>query len=84
MVLRRRDHDGGGRARFGHRALRVTFLRRGDYVVDLYVVWEGRAHISFAGFDVADVDLGTVTVPERASYHVAEVRALLHSSPRRH
>jgi hypothetical protein len=64
--------------------LRVTFLRRGDYLVDLYVVWEGRAHVSFAGFGVADVDLGTVTLPERAPYHVAEVRALLHSSPRRH
>jgi hypothetical protein len=64
--------------------LRVTFLRRGDYLIDLYVVWEGRAHISFAGFDVADVDLGTVTLPQRAPYHVAEVRALLHSSPRRH
>lgn len=63
--------------------LRVTFLRRGDYAVDLYVVWEGRAHISFAGFGLADVDLGTVTLPERAPYHVAEVRALLHSSPPR-
>jgi hypothetical protein len=64
--------------------LRVTFLRRGDYLIDLYVVWEGRARISFAGFLVADVDLGTVTLPERVGYHVAEVRALLHSSPPRH
>jgi hypothetical protein len=64
--------------------LRVTFLRRGDYLIDLYVVWEGRARISFAGFVVADVDLGTVTLPERVGYHVAEVRALLHSSPPRH
>jgi hypothetical protein len=63
--------------------LRVTFLRRGDYLIDLYVVWEGRARISFAGFVIADVDLGTVTLPERVEYHVAEVRALLHSSPPR-
>jgi hypothetical protein len=64
--------------------VRVTFLRRGDYVVDLYAVWQGRARISFAGFGLADVDLGTVTLPERTAYHVAEVRALLHSSPPRH
>ena len=27
----------------------VTFVRRGDYGVHLYVVWEGRAHLSFRG-----------------------------------
>jgi hypothetical protein len=64
--------------------VRVTFLRRGDYDVGLYVVWEGRARISFFGIRLADLDLGTVTLPERATYHVAEVRALLHSSPARH
>jgi hypothetical protein len=64
--------------------VRATFLRRGDYVVDLYVVWAGRARVSFLGIVLADLDLGTVTLPERATYHVAEVRALLHSSPPRH
>ena len=54
---------------------RVTFLRRGDYRVQLYVVWEGRAHISFRGLDLADQDLGTVTLPEGTPYHVAEIRA---------
>jgi hypothetical protein len=63
--------------------VRTTFVRRGDYEVRLYVVWEGRAHITFAGLDVADVDLGTVTLPERAPYHVAEVRALLRTTPGR-
>ena len=63
--------------------VRATFVRRGDYEVRLYVVWEGRAHLSFAGLDVADQDLGTVTLPERAPYHVAEVRALLHTTPGR-
>ena len=61
----------------------VTFVRRGDYGVRLYVVWEGRAHISFRGIDVADEDLGTVTLPEGAPYHVAEIRALLRTTPRR-
>jgi len=63
--------------------VRATFVRRGDYEVRLYVVWEGRAHITFAGLDVADQDLGTVTLPERAPYHVAEVRALLRTTPGR-
>ena len=44
--------------------VRVTFVRRGDYGVQLYVVWEGRAHISFHGLALADEDLGTVTLPE--------------------
>ena len=59
----------------------MTFLRRGDYRVQLYVIWEGRAHISFHGLDFADQDLGTVTLPEGAPYHVAEIRALLRSAP---
>lgn len=63
--------------------LRATFLRRGDYGVDLYVVWQGRAHMTFAGLDVADADLGTVTVPEHLPYHVAEVRAVLRTTPGR-
>jgi hypothetical protein len=63
--------------------LRVTFSRRGDYRVELFVVWEGRAHLSFAGLPLADQDLGTVTLPERAGHHVAEVRALLRTTPGR-
>lgn len=63
--------------------VRATFVRRGDFEVRLYVIWEGRAHISFAGLDIADEDLGTVTLPERAPYHVAEVRALLRTTPGR-
>ena len=62
---------------------RVTFVRRGDYRVRLYVVWEGRARISFRGFAVADQDLGTVTLPEGTPYHVAEIRALLRTTPGR-
>jgi hypothetical protein len=63
--------------------VRVTFLRRGNYGVQLYVVWEGRASISFDGLHVADQDLGTVTLPERAPYHVAEIRAVLRTTPGR-
>jgi hypothetical protein len=62
---------------------RVTFLRRGDYRVQLFVVWEGRARISFHGIDLAEEDLGTVTLPEGAPYHVAEIRALLRTTPGR-
>ena len=62
---------------------RVTFVRRGNYRVQLYVVWEGRAHISFRGLDLADEDLGTVTLPEGTPYHVAEIRALLRTTPGR-
>jgi len=61
----------------------ATFARRGDYDVRLYVVWAGRAHISFAGLPIADEDLGTVTLPERTPYHVAELRAVLRTTPRR-
>jgi hypothetical protein len=61
----------------------VTFHRRGNYTVTLFVVWEGRAHLSFAGLPLADVELGTVTLPERAPYHVAEIRAVLRTTPGR-
>ena len=63
--------------------VRATFVRPGNYDMRLYVVWEGRAHLSFAGLDIADQDLGTVTLPERAPYHVAEIRALLRTTPGR-
>jgi hypothetical protein len=62
---------------------RVTFVRRGDYRVRLYVVWEGRARISFRGIALADQDLGTVTLAEGSPYHVAEIRALLRTTPGR-
>ena len=62
---------------------RVTFVRRGDYGVRLFVVWEGRAHISFHGLHLADQDLGTVTLAEGSPYHVAEIRALLRTTPGR-
>lgn len=61
----------------------VTFLRRGNYTVQLFVVWEGRAHISFDGLDLADQDLGTVTLSEGLPYHVAEIRAVLRTTPGR-
>ena len=54
-----------------------------NYGVRLFVVWEGRAHISFHGLDLADEDLGTVTLPEGSPYHVAEIRALLRTTPGR-
>lgn len=63
--------------------VRATFLRRGDYEVRLYVVWAGHAQISFVGLPIADEDLGTVTIPERGPYHVAEVRAVLRTTPGR-
>lgn len=61
-------------------AIPATFQRRGDYAVDLYVVWEGHAQVSFAGVRIADEDLGTVTLSERTAYHVAEIRALLRTT----
>jgi hypothetical protein len=47
------------------------------------VVWKARAHIVYApwGFDLGDSDLGTVTLPEQLTYHVAEVRAVLRTNP---
>ncbi len=62
---------------------RIAFARRGNYGVRLYVVWEGRAHISFRGLALADEDLGTVTLAEVFPYHVAEIRALLRTTPGR-
>jgi hypothetical protein len=60
---------------------RVGYGRRGDYEVALYVVWAGRAQISQPawGLDFGDLDLGTVTIPERVTYHEAEIRAVLRS-----
>ena len=58
---------------------RATFRRRGDYGVTLYVVWSGLAHITAPawGLDFGEQYLGTVTLPEAAGYHEAEIRALL-------
>ena len=60
---------------------RVTFRRRGDYDVILYVVWAGLAHITAPawGLDFGEQYLGTVTLPEAIGYHQAEIRALLRS-----
>jgi hypothetical protein len=62
-------------------ATTTTFRRRGDHEVDLYVVWAGVAHIAAPalGLDFGVHDLGTVTLPETAVHHVAEIRALLRS-----
>jgi hypothetical protein len=62
----------------------VTFTRRGDYRVTLFVVWEGRARISYPewGLEVGDIDLGTVTIPEALPYHVAEIRSVLRTLPK--
>ena len=62
---------------------RVAYLRRGDFDVTLYVVWEGRARLSAFGIDLGVLDLGTVTIPERAPYRVTEIRAVLRTSPDR-
>lgn len=60
--------------------VRDTYRRRRDYDVTLFVVWSGRALLSAAsGANLGEQDLGTVSVPERIPYHVAEVRALLRS-----
>jgi PKD domain len=61
----------------------VPYFRRGDFDVTLYVVWEARAHMVYAswGVDLGDIDLGTVTLPEHLAYHVAEVRAVLRTTP---
>jgi len=62
---------------------RVQYLRRGDYVVTRYVVWEGHATITAFGGSFGERYLGTVTIPERVPYHVAEVRSLLRTTPGR-
>jgi len=61
--------------------VRFRPTRRGDTDVVEYVVWHGLAHVYAPawGLDFGVQDLGTVTVPERAPYHVAEIRALLRS-----
>jgi hypothetical protein len=60
---------------------RVTYRRRGDRTVVLYVTWAGLAHVTAPalGLDFGLQDLGTVTLPEPVSYHEAEIRALLRS-----
>jgi hypothetical protein len=72
------DHPGSIFAPFP-----VTYVRRGDYRVVLYVVWEGRSRMWFGGLPLPEQDLGTVTLPEARSYHVAEIRAVLRSTPGR-
>ena len=61
----------------------VPYPRRGDFAVTLYVVWEARAHLTYApwGVSLGDIDLGTVTLPEHLPYHVAEIRAVLRTTP---
>ena len=63
----------------------VHYIRRTTYDVTLYVVWEARARLVYApwGIDLGDIDLGTVTLPETRPYHVAEVRAVLRTTPGR-
>jgi hypothetical protein len=61
----------------------ATYVRRGDYRVALYVVWEGRSRMFFGGLPLPEQDLGTVTLPEAAPYHVAEIRAVLRTTPGR-
>ena len=60
---------------------RARFAHRGDVAVMLYVVWAGVAHVTAPawGLDFGLEDLGTVTIPERIVYHVAEIRAVLRS-----
>jgi hypothetical protein len=62
----------------------VAYTRRGDYDVALYVVWEARAHLAYEAWslDLGEIDLGTVTLPEHRSYHVAEIRSVLRTTPR--
>lgn len=61
----------------------VPYTRRGDYDVTLFVVWEAHAHLVYSawGLDLGVMDLGTVTLPEHRTYHVAEVRAVLRTTP---
>jgi hypothetical protein len=65
-------------------ATRVAYLRRGEFPVTRYVVWEGRARLSIYGVDLGMRDLGTVTIPEALPYRVREIRAVLRTpKPRR-
>ena len=60
---------------------RVTYRRRGDRTVVLYVTWAGLAHVTAPalGLDLGLQDLGTVTLPAPVTYREAEIRALLRS-----
>ena len=60
---------------------RVTYRRRGDRTVVLYVTWAGLAHLTAPalGLDLGLQNLGTVTLPEPITYREAEIRALLRS-----
>jgi hypothetical protein len=60
---------------------RVTYRRRGDRTVVLYVTWAGLAHVTAPalGLDFGLQDLGTVTLPEPVTYRASEIRALLRS-----
>jgi hypothetical protein len=60
---------------------RVTFRRRSAYRVTLHVAWAGVAHVTAPAFglDLGVQDLGTVTLGESMTHHVAEIRALLRS-----
>jgi hypothetical protein len=64
---------------------RVTYRRRGDHGVTLYVVWAGTARVSAPalGLDLGTQELGTVTIGAPIVHHVAEIRALLRSTTRR-
>jgi hypothetical protein len=62
---------------------RIAYLRRGEFTVTRYVVWEGVARLSAFGLDFGVIDLGTVTIPERARYRVGEIRSLLRTPPGR-
>jgi hypothetical protein len=61
--------------------MRVTFRRRGDVRVTLYVTWAGLAHVTAPqlGLDFGMQYLGTVTLPVSQTHHVAQIRALLRS-----
>jgi hypothetical protein len=63
----------------------TNYRTRRDYGVVLYVVWEAIAHTSMPawGMDFGDQYLGTVTIPEHASYRVGEIRPRLRVSPKR-
>ncbi len=61
----------------------VPYPRRGDFAVTLYVVWEAHAQLAYSawGVSLGAIDLGTVTLAESRPYHVAEIRAVLRTTP---
>ena len=63
-------------------AVRSQFRRLGDLDVGVYVVWSGVAHVYSPdyGLDLGTKPLGTVTIPERIGYHVAEIRSVLRTT----